>query len=111
VLVDKPFYDKTIWAGGPGISLGESLDLPLYGTGANANNPASRTLSGLKLTFDSDSADSMTVILGVLPQHEHSWEWVVDTAPTCGAEGVKHEECTVCHAMQSENTADRKSVV
>ena len=35
---------------------------------------------------------------------EHSWKWVVDTEPTCGAAGVKHEECENCDAVQSENT-------
>ena len=38
------------------------------------------------------------------PPHEHTWEWVTDTEPTCGAPGEKHEECTVCHAKQSEGT-------
>ncbi len=34
----------------------------------------------------------------------HSWEWITDTEPTCSADGVKHEKCAVCHAVQSENT-------
>ena len=34
----------------------------------------------------------------------HTWEWVTDTEPTCGESGAKHEECTVCHATQSEGT-------
>ncbi len=34
----------------------------------------------------------------------HTWEWITDTEPTCGADGVKHEECSVCHAVQNENT-------
>ena len=34
----------------------------------------------------------------------HDWQWIEDTAPTCGAPGVKHEECTVCHEKRNENT-------
>ena len=35
---------------------------------------------------------------------KHDYEWVIDTPPTVTTEGVKHEECTVCHAKRSENT-------
>ena len=34
----------------------------------------------------------------------HNYEWVVDTQPTLEAEGVKHEECAVCHDKRNENT-------
>lgn len=34
----------------------------------------------------------------------HSFEWVTDTAETCVANGIKHEECSVCHVKQNENT-------
>ena len=34
----------------------------------------------------------------------HTFAWVTDTEPTCGADGVKHEECSVCHAKQNEGT-------
>lgn len=34
----------------------------------------------------------------------HSFEWVVDKAATEIETGAKHEECTVCHAVRSENT-------
>ena len=36
---------------------------------------------------------------------EHDYEWIIDTPPTVTTEGVKHEECTVCHAKRSENTS------
>ena len=36
--------------------------------------------------------------------HQHSWEWVIDTYATCGATGIKHEECTVCQNKRNENT-------
>lgn len=35
----------------------------------------------------------------------HAYAWVVDKAETCGEAGIKHEECTICHATQNENTA------
>ena len=34
----------------------------------------------------------------------HNWEWKTDTAATCNAEGVKHEECSKCHATRNLNT-------
>ena len=35
---------------------------------------------------------------------DHTFAWVTDTDPTCGADGVKHEECSVCGTKQNENT-------
>ncbi|MBO5777863.1 MAG: leucine-rich repeat domain-containing protein [Clostridia bacterium] len=34
----------------------------------------------------------------------HAWKWVVDTEATVIESGLKHEECSVCHAKQNENT-------
>ena len=34
----------------------------------------------------------------------HSYEWITDEAGTCGDEGLKHEECSVCHVVRNENT-------
>ncbi len=34
----------------------------------------------------------------------HDYKWVIDLESTCGAAGSKHEECTVCGAVQNENT-------
>ena len=34
----------------------------------------------------------------------HSYEWVIDKENNCGFDGLKHEECTVCHAKRNENT-------
>lgn len=34
----------------------------------------------------------------------HNYEWVIDQQNTCGADGIKHEECTVCQAKRNENT-------
>ncbi len=35
----------------------------------------------------------------------HSFQWVIDKAATKEATGIKHEECTVCGAKRSKNTA------
>ena len=35
----------------------------------------------------------------------HSFQWVIDKAATKEATGSRHEECTVCGAKRSENTA------
>lgn len=35
---------------------------------------------------------------------EHNLIWVVDVPEGCGDDGLQHEECTVCHMMQSQNT-------
>ena len=34
----------------------------------------------------------------------HTYEWVTDTAATCGEAGVKHEKCSGCGALRNENT-------
>ena len=34
----------------------------------------------------------------------HKWEWVTDKAATVLESGIKHEECSVCHVKQNENT-------
>ena len=34
----------------------------------------------------------------------HSFQWIIDKAATTTATGLKHEECTVCHAKCSEGT-------
>lgn len=36
--------------------------------------------------------------------HQHSWEWVIDRAATCGTSGVKHEFCEGCSKVRNENT-------
>lgn len=35
----------------------------------------------------------------------HDYEWIIDRTNNCGVEGVKHEECTICHVKRNENTA------
>jgi len=39
-----------------------------------------------------------------VPAKGHAWEWVVDKPATVLQPGVRHEECSVCHAKRNENT-------
>ena len=98
VLTNKPFHDMTSWRGGAGVSLGDSLDLPLYGAGNNADNRASRTLSGIYLTFTSDSADEMTFTIGnPSGGHVHTLVYMPEEPATCVDPGVKaHYVCSEC---------------
>ncbi len=34
----------------------------------------------------------------------HDFEWIIDKPNNCGMDGYKHEECSVCHTKQNENT-------
>ena len=34
----------------------------------------------------------------------HNWQWITDKAATKTATGLKHEECSRCHAKRNENT-------
>ena len=38
----------------------------------------------------------------------HNYKWIVDLEPTLESEGIKHEECVVCHATRNENTSVEK---
>lgn len=40
----------------------------------------------------------------VVAKTDHSWNWIVDKEATCGVNGLKHQECTNCDAVQSQNT-------
>jgi M6 family metalloprotease-like protein len=80
------------------------LDLPLYGEGNNADNRASRTLSGLKLRFLDNSAATMTVQLSTA-DHVHFIHAVEAVDPTCTEPGMQaHFACDYCGAV-FENAA------
>ena len=34
----------------------------------------------------------------------HDYVWIIDRESNCGIYGVKHQECTLCHTIVSENT-------
>ena len=55
-----------------------------------------------KAVYESKDSDTVAkeVVIG-----QHFWEWIVDKEPTCSDTGLKHEECTVCHAKRNEGTS------
>ena len=61
-------------------------------------------------TYCTRCNDGKSVAEAAIPALGHSYEWVVDTQPTFDTEGVKHEECTVCHDKRNENTPIDKIV-
>ncbi len=50
-----------------------------------------------------DVCDSTCNRCGAVRGDAHQYEWVIDRAATCGVNGKKHEECTLCHVKRSEN--------
>lgn len=87
----SPFFDKSVW-NSLFSALGDTLDLPIYGTGADADKRAGRTLSGIRLAFLSDSADTMRV--QVNPQlHVHAPVYTLLKAPTCTRSGAAYYLC------------------
>ncbi len=42
-------------------------------------------------------------------RQEHTYEWVVDKAPTEEAEGLQHQQCTACHHITSKDTPIEKA--
>ena len=101
-----PVFSAASWAEKCAPSLGAALDLPLYGGADEEDLRSARRLSGILVRFTSDSADEMTLDLGD-PPHEHSLVFVPETAPTCGASGVKaHYTCKGCRRHFLDETAE-----
>ena len=87
----SPFFDKAVW-NSRFAALGDTLDLPIYGTGANANKRTARTLSGIQLAFLTDSADTMQ--MQVNPQlHVHAPVYTLVETPTCTKAGAAYYLC------------------
>ncbi len=51
-----------------------------------------------------NSADESCNICGEIRGITHNYSWVTDKAATCGENGIKHEECSVCGIKRNENT-------
>ena len=54
-------------------------------------------------TYD-HACDTDCNVCGVTRETEHNFEWVIDKEETVFENGYKHEECTICGTVQSENT-------
>ncbi len=98
VLTGQPFFSASFWAS----LFGENaapLDLPLYGSGSNADNRNARSLSGLKVSFLDNSAPQMTVRLSTA-DHVEFLEKTPGVEPTCTEPGMAAcWACTYCGAM------------
>ena len=94
VDLTSPFFDKAGWSGSYS-SLGDSLNLPIYGAGADADQRSGRMLSGVRVTFLSDAAASMQVRV-VSDGHVHNAVYHELTAPTCTQPGAAYYECGLC---------------
>ncbi len=51
-----------------------------------------------------NSCDTTCNVCGDVRNITHHFEWVVDKENNCGVNGIKHQECTVCHTIQNANT-------
>ncbi len=51
-----------------------------------------------------DICDSTCNACGVERTAPHDYVWIIDRESNCGIRGIKHQECTLCHAVTSENT-------
>ena len=56
-----------------------------------------------KHTYDND-CDIECNICKQIRTINHNFKWAIDTKENCGFDGIKHEECTVCHIKRNENT-------
>ena len=93
----KPFMTASVWEELFPAFEG-ALDLPLYGKGTNADKRGSRTLSGIKLRFPSESAAQMTVRL-YTGDHAEERAYVGRVEPKCTTAGKEaHWACTYCGA-------------
>ena len=100
----QPFFDKTHWENAFE-NLGESLNLPLYGPGENADRRASRLDSGILVTFLSDSDMEMQIHVDV-PEHEHTTIFVEKVLHNCNLGGTNaHWMCTVCSKAFADEAA------
>jgi M6 family metalloprotease-like protein len=102
VLTDAPFFDRAVW-NGDFAALGETFDLPLYGTGDSADLRSGRTNSGIQVKFLTDAGAEMRVALNP-ESHVHHPVLTVVQAPTCTAAGTGYYECPLCGKRFTDET-------
>lgn len=101
----RPFFDKTYWEE-TYPNLGASLDLPLYGAGADNDSRAARIASGILVTFLDDSAAEMSVHVDT-PLHEHSLVFVDRAIADCIEGGtMEHWLCTGCNMIFADENGE-----
>ena len=104
VYTGLPFFDKTVWKDRFS-ALGESLELPLYGTGKNADLRAGRTLSGVRVQFLTDPAVKMKLCLNPAV-HVHTPVYTVVQEPTCIQKGKAYYYCSGCGGFFADENGE-----
>ena len=51
-----------------------------------------------------DICDTVCNVCNYTRDYSHDFKWLIDKNATCADTGIKHEECSVCHIKQNENT-------
>ena len=51
-----------------------------------------------------NNCDTDCNVCGYTRTITHKYQWVIDQQENCGVDGIKHEECTVCHVKRNEGT-------
>ena len=94
-VVYSPFFDSAVWESKFATDIGDSINLPLYGSGKKANSRLARTLSGIKVSFLDESASTMHINVNT-DSHVHSLKYI-SSEPTCILNGSKgHYYCSYC---------------
>ena len=101
VLTGQPFFSASYWATLFGANAAP-LDLPLYGSGADADTRSARILSGLKVGFPDNSAPQMTVRFSAA-DHVEFLEMTPGIAATCTEPGrAASWTCGYCGAIYAD---------
>lgn len=102
--------DGAVWQDSPIFdNLESGKEYTFYQRYAKTNHTSqSKTSVGLSIIthrhiYD-NACDTECNACGLTRATTHKYEWVVDKYETCGETGIKHEECTVCHATRSVST-------
>ncbi|MBQ6163372.1 MAG: hypothetical protein IJK23_02740, partial [Clostridia bacterium] len=53
---------------------------------------------------DGSNHEKACAVCGYVRKQAHEWEWKTDVEATCGAAGVRHQECIYCDAEQGADT-------
>lgn len=105
VDTNQPFFDKTHWETGFA-NLGDALELPLYGAGADTDKREARVGSGIFVSFLNDSAPEMAVHVET-PIHVHSLVFKERAVSDCIEGGVEaHWLCLGCNLAFADENAE-----
>ena len=106
-VVYCPFYNSSIWSSKFAPDVGDVLDLPLYGSGKNANKRTSRTLSGIQISFLDESSPEMHINVN-LDNHVHK-KTHLSKAPTCLKYGYNDcYYCSYCRKYFSDSSCENE---